>query len=182
MSRCVYITAVLAGVAPQALGSQAANLPPAESASLRVATVTILLDSLVHDVPKQGRIWIGGGVHFSYEAKGVDRYIVSDTEWQAISQVYSGARRAAVTDTVFLCPDGVKLQMPGSGCPIREGGIVIDLQPLQIDGDTVMTGGYLIRSYDGGERTDTWALSARLVFERFQQNWRLRAIRSRGVT
>ena len=174
---------VLLLVAPHALHAQSSEpLTAEDSAALRVLTAQVMLETFKPPFPRDGRIWFGGGIHFRRDSVTDARFLLSDAEWSLLVESYPGARRAVPTDTVFMCRPGVKLRMPGSGCPILDGGIVIELAPLIAHGDSVQTGGYLVQSSTSDGRDISWAQGFHMILERAQRGWRLRAIRSRSVT
>jgi hypothetical protein len=139
----------------------------------------VLLDSLAPAVSRTDRIWLG--VRFRGTAAAA-LYHITDAEAAAIADAYPGSRRAAPGDTIYLCPPGVELRLPGTACPIRDDGVVMELGPLRFDGDSVATSGWLIRSSTRGGSLVTWAEVLSLVFERHCRGWRLRGIRVRAVT
>jgi hypothetical protein len=157
-------------------------LTSADSAQIRVATLRILIDSLAESPESPGRIWISGSHQLRRDTASARQFALSDTQWAAISQAFPTARHVVPTDSLFLCPAGVELRMPGSGCPIKEDGIVVELAPLRVDADSVTSSGLLVQSSTSYGRLVTWAQGMWLVFERVQGRWRVRAIRGRFIT
>jgi hypothetical protein len=181
MFRAAILTCALT-LCPAALTAQAVtSSTEADSVQLRILTVQVLLDTLAPVVSGSDRIWLGSGALFRGAASAA-RYAISDAEAAAIAGAFRGARRAGPRDELFLCPEGVELRLPGSPCPIREGGVVVELGPLRFDGDSVLTTGWIVRSSTPRGNLITWAEILSLVFERSCSGWRLRAIRSRAIT
>jgi hypothetical protein len=175
MKRLAVVCAVMTMTTSGAAFAQTRELSSADSAQLRVATVAVLLDSAGPSSAREMRIWVGGGEDL--------RPSISDTVWQVIADSFPTARLMQPGDTVFLCPAGKPLSMPGSACPIRDDGVVVRLNVLRAYGDSAIATGFLVRSeVSPSGRHMTWGEGLSLVFEQRDGVWRLRAIRGRAVT
>ncbi len=54
----------------------------------------------------------------------------SDRVWSGLLQRFPQAEYAEPAEDLIDCPPGVKLKMPGNGCPIRGGGRIIQFKTI----------------------------------------------------
>lgn len=169
------------GLQQEAGGQTLRQLAAADSVALRMAVLQIMLDSLGPD-QEPGRIWIQPRANGHAATNQTRSMGLTANEWNAISERFPAARLADASDTLFLCPPGVRVMMPGTGCPIRDQGIIVSFSPLRLMGDSVRAGGSLIQSAVGSQGSFTWMQFIQAVFEHRQGEWRFRGIRDRGIT
>lgn len=180
MRLAVVVPLVLGSFAP--LHAQDTTAPTAsDSVQLYVATLRILIDSLAPQTSSDRPIWIRLRA-FSRDSAPEHPLQPSATQWGEISRAFPTARRAGPPDSLFLCPPGVELRLPGQGCPIRGDGIVTSLRLGRVAGDSVVMVGDVVQSSTSAAGISTWAEVLYLVFERVGRTWRLRAVRGRFIT
>ena len=95
-----------------------------------------------------------------------------------IVQAYPGVRPVSPLENLYQCPPGRTVRMPGSGCPIRDDGAIVSLIALQAEGDSLLSGGHVIKS-DG---SNTWAESISFVFRRVSGAWRYVRVASSSIS
>jgi hypothetical protein len=116
---------------------------------------------------------MSGGVRFVPLSQDAER---------AIQRIFPTARYSENLDSLVLCPAGVQLRMPGSGCPIRDDGVIIQLWSLRVYGDSLSVYGVLIQSSPGRTRTASWAQGTSLAFVRTGRLWKLVKASGRWIT
>ena len=175
--RATAFALVSAWMLSQSSVAQQLPLTANDSARLRVAVLTVLLDSVGTVNQRSGRIW----VRYSGAGEAHNRASVpSPSEMATITSVFPTARVVTYSDTVFMCPPGVQVDMPGRGCPIRESGVIVELFDLRVKGDSLWTTGSLIQSNASG--TATWANMVGLLFIRVRGAWQFARTTSRFIT
>lgn len=182
LSRLV-IVAVLIVAAPAAARAQYPPMTASDSALLHVTSIRILFDRLASGITAEHPIWLR--LHVQRPDTGSGSPLQpSETQWREISHALPSARLAGARDTLFECPPGVRVSMPGTGCPIRENGIIVEVDRPVVDGDSATMWVWLIESGASDGRTLTWAQGLALVLERAGdgRTWRLRAVRARFIT
>lgn len=87
---------------------------------------------------------------------------------------------------VFNCPERVELQMPGSGCPIQDEGVVISLGPLAGgDSGDVSVHVWVARSVPSSRSAETlsWMTGPRLRLSRSAEGgWRVAEVSKTWIT
>jgi hypothetical protein len=164
------------------LSVQSDSLTRGDTTALRIATIGVLLDSLAGPNDGDGRIWISRTGDLRSQPGAASAYALSDSEWMRIAAHYSSAKLIEHGDSALMCPPGVQLRMPESGCPIREGGIILGLGPVQLYGDSAASAGWILRSTSSQQRTLSWIQGMVLIFEPLSTGWRLRHVRTRSTT
>jgi hypothetical protein len=180
----VALPMVCAAGTREALAGQAAlQLTTADSARIRLAVVKAIVDTVSRRRPP-ARIWIESPTErevASGETRGV---VLTGGEWAAIASEYPQARRIERFGRVFDCPEGVTVRMPGSGCPILEGGIIIVPGSMQLLGDSLRAGAVLIQSSQRAQsfRFSTSAQGLTVVFRYVEGVWQTHALRFLWIT
>lgn len=149
-----------------------------DSAEVTIAAMAKLLGSRQDGV----RVWVRDGTRPQRESGAVSPRTLSPAQWTAISEAYPAARLVTWSDTLFLCPPGVRVTMPVTGCPVREDGVIINLLPPRVQGDSVWIRGVLTRSQRTHDGHHTWASSADMLFSREDGVWTFRRFGLRATT
>jgi len=128
-------TILLAGCA----GVQRSNhLPALSTEDIAEIGVVLLVTALEHyGTPgaDSTRIWLEIVERGASEASAPPGTMLA-----ALTASYPGVRGLERTDYAYLCPPGVHVLMPGQGCPIRDGGIIVTLGVMEPQADgTVST-------------------------------------------
>ena len=163
------LCAVYAGCA-----ERTAWLSARETAQIRVDVLRALMDQLAPERQDTLRLWIS-----PYSAKDPEtgRKIwiqPTQAEQQALEAAFPSAQVADTSETLYLCPSGGSVALPDYGCPIKDDGVVVVFDSLQIvSPDILRTAGMLIQSMDveGNDpprtrETITWAQGFDLLFVR----------------
>lgn len=172
---------VLTQVPQEAAGQTPSQLTPEDSATLRVQMLQVLVDSLGPD-ERPPRIWIIQHADREAVAGPMGLTRLTAAERTAILKAFPTVEFAEHTDSLFLCPAGVHVSMPGTGCPIRDEGVIVYPGSLRLDGDSLRARSTLIQSGEADSGAYTWAQGAEVVFTRMQATWRTRGIRLLWIT
>jgi hypothetical protein len=160
------ITVCTLATAAHGFGQATASLTSADSARIKIE----LLKYITGDSTTSGRVWLGTRSYRSAPPASI-----SDAQLAAIQAQYPNARNTQPRDSLFLCGPGERVMMPLSGCQIRDDGIIVELGPFVLDGDSVRADVSVTQSWryrDG--KWHSYARGGAAVFERVSGVWRLR--------
>jgi hypothetical protein len=171
------VFAVQAPASAQIIGTATSE----DSAGVRIAALRVVLDTLGPQGADAGRIWVRPHTERD-PATGERRSVtLSPAERAAVAEAFPTARVIDAPDTSFLCPPMMRTLLPGTGCPIRDDGVIVEFAPLRFDGDSVSTAGMLIQSWPAARGTLTWVQWIDLVLDRTRGKWEVRGIRGRWL-
>jgi hypothetical protein len=150
-------------------------LSPRDSADVRVQALQVLLDTIGISKNANQRMWIRP---MRQRTGATDTVIEhSPVLRSALETAFPGVRFVTDTTTLFLCPPGVVVRMPGQSCPIREDGIIVNFGRLTVRGDSLQASVWLINS--GGS---TAFHSMELLFSRGREQWYFHRSVSRTIS
>ncbi len=152
--------------------SIAAQTTEGDSAALRLSVIEIVLDSLASERVHTSRLWIRAYLSVDPGTRRLQRVPPTAEQLATIRSRFPTAAVPASHDGLFLCPPGVRVRMPGVGCPILEDGLIVEVGPLEIDADSAHASGSVIQSSTRNGRTSTWAQGVRLLFRRSMSGWK----------
>lgn len=177
---------VLVNLGVWALPATAAQEPTAltaeESAEIRVTAIRVLLRELRVETTSTSVLWIVSDEGRRVGPGGADAAELTEGEHSAIRAAFPTARPADTIESLFQCPPGVRVRMPGQGCPIRDAGVIVRLGSIEIERDTLRTSGELIQTAPGSRGPSTWASGLSLVFVRTAEGWVFRETRYHWIT
>jgi len=101
-----------------------AQLPESDRSQVARVALDAVADSLNPPLETDGRLWLHEWA--TRTESGWTSETISDATLPAVQGRYPEARigEGDLPD-FFLCPEGVQLSMPGSGCPIRDDGRIV---------------------------------------------------------
>jgi hypothetical protein len=159
-----------------------ASLTQADSIQAWSAALRVLIDSLGPRRSDPYRIWLHADRERAGTSSGVRFVPLSQDAEREIQRSFPTARYSEKFDSLVLCSAGVQLRLPGSGCPIRDDGVIIQLWSLRVHFDSLSVHGVLIQSSPGRTRTVSWAQGISLVFVRAGGLWKLVKASGRWIT
>jgi len=169
--RLALVVAVL--VAPRCALAQIV-LTPADTARVWTVSLEKHISTAIH-LKATGRIWLRG-----WTERGV-RHALSDGVVAGLRSTFPLAQQTDLERGLYECPPGRELRMPGSGCPIRERGIIVTFHDLEIvDAERVKTSVSVIRSTSNGASTSMRTLG--LLLRRDSEDWVVEKVLFVGVT
>jgi hypothetical protein len=154
-------------------------LTHADSASITLEQLKFLLAREASTAVS--RIWIRTSEPLAIRREGSPPLVpMAPAVAEALRAAFPEARFTPDSnEQLFLCPAGVRVVMPGSGCPIKDDGVIVVLSPIRLVGDSVAARGTIIRSSGGSEPSriggsvSTWAVSCDLYFLRENASWKV---------
>lgn len=166
---------------PQLHGQASIVLTAEDSAHVIVVTLQVLTDSLGTPSTSERPIWLNVR-HIPHGSSGQRRPLtLSERQWAEIRATFPTARPVPPGESPFLCPPGVEMSLPGRGCPIQDGGTVIELGLVSVEPDSATTFG-MVMSASAPDRPVTFAQGIAMVLERIERSWRLRRATGRAIT
>lgn len=181
LSAVVVVFALESVAGAGSIAGQAPQLTTEDSARIRLAVVQAIVDTVGRHQPP-ARIWILPSIERDSVSGQNRRIALTASEWKAIADEYPHAKQIEQLDSVFDCPPGVRVQMPGTGCPILDGGIIIQVGRMQVFGDSLRASAVLIQSSQGARRVATWAQGLWVVFRYAGGFWRRHALQFLWIT
>lgn len=164
----------LSGI-PESMSAQElepSDLSPDDSIAIFTAVIQRTLTELGPESAEYDRrIWIPAAL-VERTAPGPDGQYprVSESIRRGLGESFPGVRfvedYARVFDLVFECPEGVEVRMPGRGCPVQDGGVVVMLGAISPgEAGRLWTHCSLAQSAPSSRRpgvTNSWAQGFRL--------------------
>lgn len=140
--------AVLAVLPPGARG----QITPQDSAAIWARTLESLAGEASVVLSSAKPLWVRG-VRVAYEGEMVLEPL-SPAVWSAFLEHFPNAVQVPADEVLFECPPGHEVRVPGSGCPIRDGGKVAVLMPITPEGtDGASAGASVTSSNPSGDRS-----------------------------
>jgi hypothetical protein len=144
----LLVPAVLAVTAPAARG----QITPQDSAAIWARTLESLGGEASLVLSNARPLWVRG-VRVAYEDQMVLEPL-SPAVWSAFLEQFPNAVQVPADEVLFECPPGREVRMPGSGCPIRDGGRVAVLLPITPEGtDGASAAASVTSSNPSGDRS-----------------------------
>ena len=181
LTRCripaTRVVASFLALVPHLASNAVAQAPPSlassDSLAIRAASLAILLER-IREVEVNGqRIWLRPD-RADDPAQG-RRVLLggpSPSELESLKRRFPSLELLPYEDDPFVCPPGVEVYMPLIGCPIREDGIVVELSSPRRQGNRVIAGGSVTRSWTSSLGVQSAMTSYELLFERDDEGWR----------
>lgn len=146
----VVASCVLILLASSCDGLEHRTLTPADSASIYIVALESLQQEAGVRVDQANRLWFPG---VAVVGDNRIRYrSLSPDLWSQFTKRWPQAKR--LHQDPFECPPGKSVIMPGYGCPIRQHGMIVRLDPLQIQrSGAVAASVHVIHS---GEADNEW--------------------------
>jgi hypothetical protein len=162
--------------------ANARGLPvPQDTAALRIASLRVALEQIVRSRNDSLRIWITA--ESQPDSTSAARTLPLPAHaWSAVQAAFPAAWAVRTMDEAFLCPPGVEVRMPGSSCPIRESGIIVQFGPLTIAGDSARAAVFIVQSAPTAGRISTWGEVVVFLFVRREEGWQYDRIVMRYIT
>lgn len=149
--------AVLAVLPPAARG----QITPQDSAAIWAQTLRSLANEANVGLPHAKPLWVQG-VRAADEGEMVLGPL-SPAVWSALLEHFPNAVQVPADEVLFECPPGREVRVPGSGCPIRDGGKVAVLMPITPEGtDGASAGASVTSSNPSGDRSHRVGMSIEL--------------------
>ena len=111
-------------------------------------------------------------------AGSTSRLRLTPQQAAAVMRLHPRIRLVSPAENLFLCPPGRVVRMPGSGCPIREDGVIVSLFDFRVAGDSLIAGGDVIKS----RGDSTWAEGMAYVFRWAKGAWTFVRLLDRSIT
>jgi hypothetical protein len=129
------------------LQGQAPRLSFADSVDIRSAQIKSLLEDQRLDDSLSVRIWLRPWRPVIWEGDSPPPapFVLTNREATSLLERFRGIVRTEEFNELFACDPDFPLRLPGSGCPIRDSGVVIALGPMTV-GDSVSTSGQIYRT------------------------------------
>lgn len=144
-----------------------------DSAQVLTTTLAVPPDSLAGPDASARTIWLSVRP-FPHDSAQPRTLTLSDNQFAAINESFPGARPVQPTVSPFMCPPGVELRLPGTACPIRDGGIAVEIGIMRIESESVTTFGVVIRGTPNHDSPASFARGLGMLLERSGDVWRLR--------
>lgn len=131
-----------------------------EAQSLHVAAVQAALDVGAVRDSGRSRIWMVPYTDHHLQPSAQPVTDLPEPVRQALTNAYPILRFRGSETSLFLCPPGVQVEMPGVGCPILEDGLIIALGPPSYSADgSVKITVRVVQSEEAGAYTQAIGLT-----------------------
>ena len=111
-------------------------------------------------------------------AGSTSRLKLTPQQVAAVMRLHPRIRLVPPSESLFLCPPGRVVRMPGSGCPIRDDGVIVSLFDFRVAGDSLIAGGDVIKS----RGSSTWAEGIAYGFRWLNGAWTFVRLLDRSIT